>query len=144
MNINFINGIVTVKYITFNEERTFSFRPSFANYDKVKEWIVELRSNKYAQGENLLKYEIDDGTFEYCCLGVAAEIHHLFEKENLSKLIRVNSYIDNNWFRANFFSFADTVNFQEFLAELNDAHYSFDEIAGLLETILPYFNNING
>ena len=39
-----------------------------------KTWIEALRSGKYQQGVGQLKALSEEGTFQYCCLGVACEI----------------------------------------------------------------------
>lgn len=38
-----------------------------------RKWIAALRSGKFIQGEGSLKKK-NNGQFEYCCLGVAAEV----------------------------------------------------------------------
>jgi hypothetical protein len=42
--------------------------------DLVIEWTSALRSGDYAQGQNVLCRVDDDGSHEYCCLGVLADI----------------------------------------------------------------------
>lgn len=38
------------------------------------EWVAALRSGEYKQGQEFLAYAHDDGSVEYCCLGVLCEI----------------------------------------------------------------------
>ncbi len=40
----------------------------------AKDWVTELRSDKYKQGRYLLKAKLSDGSDAYCCLGVACEL----------------------------------------------------------------------
>jgi hypothetical protein len=40
----------------------------------VKAWTKALLSGEYKQGEGTLKCHLDNKKFEYCCLGVLAEI----------------------------------------------------------------------
>lgn len=40
---------------------------------KIAEWIELLRSGKYTQGKNFLKFKTQDGQICHCCLGVLAE-----------------------------------------------------------------------
>jgi hypothetical protein len=37
------------------------------------QWIKDLISGEFGQGEGCLKAVHDDGTIEYCCLGIACE-----------------------------------------------------------------------
>ena len=45
-----------------------------ANLDRIQLWVDGLLSGKFKQGTGYLAYQLPDGTFEYCCLGVACEI----------------------------------------------------------------------
>lgn len=45
--------------------------------------LTALRSGKYDQAKSLLRRENIDGTFSYCCLGVACDISGLAEWERL-------------------------------------------------------------
>lgn len=40
---------------------------------KITEWIELLRSGKYTQGKNFLKFKTQEGQICHCCLGVLAE-----------------------------------------------------------------------
>lgn len=141
LEVKVTNGVINITHLSHSKELIFSFRPDLANYENVRKWIEALLSGSYLQGQDVLKCEMDDETMAYCCLGVAAELHGI---ANSPQLIRTNSFIDKKWFETNFFSFVSSIDFQEFLADLNDSHYTFDQIAGLLEEILPYFTDTNG
>jgi len=43
-------------------------------------WLAALRDGARTQGKTYLKQKLEDGSYAYCCLGVAAEI---FSKELL-------------------------------------------------------------
>lgn len=42
--------------------------------EKRLRWAEALESGKFKQCKNRLKYPLSDGTYAYCCLGVACEI----------------------------------------------------------------------
>lgn len=46
---------------------------SSSQKETVKKWISALRSGEYKQGKFLLKRINEDGSCQYCCLGVLAE-----------------------------------------------------------------------
>lgn len=39
-----------------------------------RKWIKALRSGEFKQGEGSLKIMVEDNGYQYCCLGVAAEV----------------------------------------------------------------------
>lgn len=44
------------------------------NKQRLKLWVDALRNAQFAQGTGSLASRKIDGTFEYCCLGVACEV----------------------------------------------------------------------
>lgn len=49
----------------------------------AEKWVKALRSGKYKQGKNVLKYKSRNGTLRHCCLGVLCE---LYQKEHKAKM----------------------------------------------------------
>lgn len=43
--------------------------------ERRDKWTAALRSGEYGQGQNCLRSVRDDGTPQYCCLGVATEVY---------------------------------------------------------------------
>ena len=106
-------------------------------------WLNALRSDEFEQGTGVLR----DDDNHYCCLGVLCELYsrHSGEVATWTK--------DNSWGQYNFLdegetlpkevrdwagieSFSGDVFVEEkdtCLALLNDAGYSFDEIADIIE-----------
>lgn len=64
--------------------------------EQKKIWVDALRSGKYQQGRGCLKQENDDGTFSYCCLGVANEELDLGSYARTYISIPSNSDIENH------------------------------------------------
>ena len=90
---------------------------------KVKNiWLKALRSGKYEQGKNNLKYkEYDENFFRYCCLGVAREC-------GLTRA-RARANNTNEWVCKNFLP----KEVQNELADMNDHGSMFKEIAKWIE-----------
>jgi hypothetical protein len=45
--------------------------------DLIKAWVTALRSGTYNQGQSQLAQRQEDGTIQYCCLGVLCEVADL-------------------------------------------------------------------
>lgn len=114
------------------------------------EWVEALRSGEYQQGRNALRRVWSSGEVSYCCLGVLCELfsrkgegkwneeEFLFGEpdgrcgngstgilpRNLAKQVGLK---DRN---------PILINQGKSLAELNDSHVSFAEIADLIEAEL--------
>lgn len=88
------------------------------------EWVSALRSGKFKQGTAQLKREIGDGTFEYCCLGVAEKVLNLGSHsiENLA----ISNYGESEPIFLDF-------DLQASLAGMNDRGLVFNTIAGYIE-----------
>lgn len=126
----------------------------------AQNWVKELRSGKWNQGMKKLCVikKVDNNTFncEYCCLGIACEIYY----DNLSSIVPFTNvdlckrYSDDENYlptevveylelRTKCGGFVDdnnedcliTIDGKIFfsLAEINDAGYSFDKIADIIE-----------
>lgn len=99
-------------------------------------WLEGLRDGTRKQGKTNLKRKLDDGSYEFCCLGVAAE---LFSKElELSRkevhgvvlFDGISAMLSHN-FRDVLYISTNTL---MKMAEMNDKHgKSFLEIADWLE-----------
>lgn len=44
------------------------------NPEAIALWVAGLRSGNYIQGRNVLARRESDGSYTYCCLGVACEV----------------------------------------------------------------------
>lgn len=101
--------------------------------DFKRRWIEALNSWDRKQGKGALCSKNEDGEWCFCCLGVAADINHIPWSEK------------NGWLREFYFSDSkeryrlpdDYQNLApwtlDYLADMNDAGYSFREIAFWIE-----------
>lgn len=98
----------------------------------VRKWIEALRSGEFSQTTAML---FNEGTGGHCCLGVARCVfkntpYRVYE----AKAGSVNEgLLTDSSFEKTFGLNADT---QQFLANLNDNEYSFDDIANELEELI--------
>lgn len=53
----------------------------------IRQWVADLRSGKYKQGQQLLHKHNVDGPDEFCCLGVAGYTCQLPSKLNRENVI---------------------------------------------------------
>jgi len=93
-------------------------------------WLAALESNKFKQGKNYLKYEIQNEVF-YCCLGVALEIMDIPSKcrklgEKVIHLFNDQSSTMTKE-EASFFDLSEEL--EETLIKMNDIGFEFDEIS---------------
>lgn len=129
---------------------TPEIRTDEAAQARVREWINALRSGKYAQGKSYLR--LGD---EFCCLGVACDLQKpilgewyddgtggeytiagpAFLPKQAQELYRIategGDYSDAVSFDYSFTTF--DYSFTTSLATLNDAGYTFAEIADIIE-----------
>ena len=105
------------------------------NSEIKNEWIKRLRSGNFKQGVGVLKNSIDN---KYCCLGVLCEIHpevKFMKKENSILYYYKNKNISEYVTLPK--DFREKIGMDELtvrhVAELNDAGYSFNEIADWIE-----------
>lgn len=117
----------------------------------AKIWVDALRSGEYTQGKQALKFTgADGGECYHCCLGVLCELYDKHNEENLTRNTKYNldkivlsfdmqtellpekvrewAGLDNvgGWF-------GDHMGKRCSLAIMNDAGYSFEEIADTIE-----------
>lgn len=119
--------------------------------EHVKElWVKELRSGNYQQGAGCLAREVEDGSTEYCCLGVLSDI--AFANGAVER--RKSEVSDSIYFGERLFDLPAEVrewagldssdpsvlvdpDEWESLSALNDIHKkTFDEIADMIEESL--------
>lgn len=105
--------------------------------DLLKSWVRALRSGKYSQGQNTLRFK-DNKIDKFCCLGVACEIYSK-KIEKLSCIKYTNGYYKYNTTDRYLPSkvaraFGLSTQQQKSLADLNDySGLNFDEIADYVE-----------
>ena len=119
--------------------------------ENAKKWVEALRSGKYEQGSGALKRRVDDGEYEFCCLGVACELFG----SGIRQRVRDDGCVvyGEDWETGWFFSLPPEVmralglsghmgGFPtslgtETLAGLNDTGKTFAEIADIIESEPP-------
>lgn len=100
------------------------------------EWCAALRSGKYKQGKRRLKREVAGGGFEFCCLGVKAELDGSYIRE-------VDPHNDDvRWLSGGSAAHLSHdilhASIQKELYVANDEYgLTFHEIADLIEKIVP-------
>lgn len=121
----------------------------------MKKWVKALRSDKYKQGEGLLKQKNLKGDIEYCCLGVLCDLYNKEmkknKKETLTETLSGDMYIFNmeadilpkvvqNWAKmkdsvGTFQILKDKDNIGKYvnLVDMNDSGCSFKKIAKTIE-----------
>ena len=104
---------------------------------KIKsDWIAALRSDKYQQGTGQLHW-CDTNTF--CCLGVLADIFgvtwkkHTFTGNNALTGYLSITFLHQCDLQALEQPIEDFSSIQKYLADMNDHHYTFKEIADWIE-----------
>lgn len=118
-------------------------------------WLDALESGEYKQGEGCLRQEVASGEFEYCCLGVAAELmggewerdYHMepfkLKGSNLLSSLPYEMWLELKLYHNQGGVAAGQSEARKSLAYLNDSGYSFKEIAALLRTNPEkYFSNL--
>ena len=105
------------------------------SYQECKEWIASLRSGKFNQGKDVLRYTEDSRTY-FCCLGVEQRIHPKQCKSVTSNTTLRSKGDDSSgsdiYFRLPY-------DFQGKLAGMNDNGCTFRQIADVIELmILPW------
>lgn len=105
-----------------------------------KAWVKALRSGKYKKGANVLRAKGESGEFEYCCLGVLAEISGCKWKRNGGGLARNGGFFYLNVPLATRLGIGPagtdmdaTRSVQRTLADKNDKAKSFKSIATWIE-----------
>jgi hypothetical protein len=104
---------------------------------EIKEkWLAALRSGKYQQGRQGLKFKNGQGQVCHCCLGVLAELvePEAFEKKGNDFLFH-SSYGFLRLSRDKWLLLPEEA--QKTLSDLNDGGRSFDEIADWIEKNVP-------
>lgn len=129
------------------------------NKEIATRWVKALRSGKYKQGKNALKYKTARGAVRHCCLGVLCELYNQDKKRKQKPTISVKpaapysadlpdgcsvyAFAGNSttlptkvmqWagMHSNAGEIADEFE-DESLAEINDDGYSFKKIAQIIE-----------
>lgn len=112
------------------------------NADVKELWVNALRSGEYEQGEGNLRVRLDNGSYEFCCLGVLCDIYrketgegdwgqdNFFLGESEYLPIKVTSWAglrDSNPV------VRDSDDFNSELADLNDGGVDFETIADYIE-----------
>lgn len=65
-----------------------------ANTENIGKWVEALRSGDYKQGTGALLKVREDGTEEFCCLGVACQISGVVSRLDRGEL-RVPAFVSN-------------------------------------------------
>lgn len=97
--------------------------PEFKN-----KWVAALKSGKHKQTRGILRDKLSNGTYSYCCLGLACEI------DDPTKWIG-NFYNNKKLYLTN--EFLDKINMtdkeMDYYAGMNDKGKTFEEIAADME-----------
>ena len=113
---------------------------------EIAEKLIEaLRSGKYVQGSEGMKYfdhDTDPPTLRHCCLGVLAEICEISQEINaIDRFVLAGSFyyfpeekLSSNTIRTPHGDLPRDIG--KSLAYLNDAGYSFEEIADILQGLI--------
>lgn len=127
----------------------------------AKKWVRALRSGKYKQGRNALKYKSERGVVRHCCLGVLCELYQKDHKRRLftGKIVESKSNPDlpkgavgihfaeedgqlpeavRKWagmesIDGSLLLSVDDYGYYPSLAEMNDDGYNFKRIADVIE-----------
>lgn len=120
------------------------------NADVKAKWVAALRSGKYRQGKNALRYDFGEGS-EFCCLGVLCDLHDSSLWDKKDARMGVYTYESSEGHRVGFDlpqNVRDWAGIPEAdpnvwdngalakLSQLNDFGRTFDEIATLIEESL--------
>lgn len=118
------------------------------------EWVTELRSGDYEQSRMRLRRRNDQGTDEFCCLGVLCEIavkHQVIAPAVLNEFGNDYTYFDGDerhsaYLPDSVVAWAELPNTdpkvqlptggRESLVHMNDEGQSFDRIADVVENLL--------
>lgn len=111
----------------------FRFNPEFQRH-----WVAALRSGEYEQGNGWLRI----GN-KFCCLGVACDISD--EGVWLTDKPSINDFVYASNFEEQFTFLPASVTkraglpleLQERLVDMNDAGWTFNEIADAIEVLVP-------
>lgn len=123
---------------------------------EIKEkWIAALRSGDYKQGKSYLAKKGVDGVIRYCCLGVLCEIaveegvaqrfdeHRIVFAYGIEGEGNDETYLTrgiSKWagvpYNGQLNDYDEGSNPTNNLAIANDERYSFEDIAGMIETNL--------
>ena len=127
------------KFLIINNDSTSLYEVQLSSIDnaKVREWITALRSGEFKQGTGAL---FDDETETFCCLGVLNAIGEedmaddaaYLRNKDFDKIVKGTCkrvIVQQN------------LRLQVMFAELNDANYTFDDIAKSLEFFVENFDN---
>lgn len=100
-----------------------------------KAWIADLTSGRFKQGRGTLRQRLDDGTFEYCCMGVLC--NRLGHRKGWQRRTDLLGKVIYNWFGHGAGSSAVPFlphNIGQELAAMNDnQRRTFPEIAKYIE-----------
>ena len=102
-------------------------------------WLAALRSGEYKQGQDYLCKINKDGSREYCCLGVLAEVSELYDKRDIGGPGEIG-YVpkDHSDYNGEMLVFDNNDNIlspieQSDLASMNDQGTDFVDIANYIE-----------
>jgi hypothetical protein len=122
-------------------------------HQKVRDWLDALRSDRYEQGRGTLKKVTREGRTTYCCFGVLCEL------ENPRWVVKSESYGTKLWefwlipdglgtHSMPYCDFLDSLGIGQVQArewaELNDAGWSFSQIANQIERQLAAWDQNGG
>lgn len=124
-----------VAYGSHSKESNVNFK---LDPEDKKLWLDALRGGDFQQGNEVLAKKRGN-TLYYCCLGVLCEIKQVPKVDNGStSSIRYGTSMDESSasYLPDYMENVLPPNYQRALAQMNDAGFTFEEIAQVIEVCL--------